>query len=248
MSSTCESPPELDDKQLLAYLDEPAAEQATALHLKKCSYCSKRAESLDHFQKNLAGRLFRSTCPSTLTLGEYHLRMLPASQMLIVAQHVRECPHCARETAELNEYLSDFAQAPNEILPEKRKTIMARLIGGQTEPNLQGEHSLASAFATLRGESQGPIVLEADGIVILLGFARASSGKVSIIGQLAADHQEDWTGAAVELQQTDTTPLIASLDDLGAFTFEALHPSPIQITITSPDGTSVQSPNIQIDV
>ena len=125
---------------------------------------------------------------------------------------------------------------------------MARLIGRQTGPGPQGEHSLAPVFATLRGESQGPIILEADGIVILLGFARASSGKVSIIGQVAADNQEDWTGAAVELQQTDTTPLIASLDDLGSFTFESPDASPIQITITSPDGTSVQSPNIQIDV
>lgn len=248
MSSTCISPPELEDKQLFAYLDDHNSDQETALHLKRCSHCRKRVEALDRLHKSLSSRLYRSTCPSSLTLGEYHLRMLPASQMLVVAQHVRECPHCARETAELKDFLSEFAQAQKDLHPGKGKTIIARLIGGQTEPGSHGEHSLAPAFATLRGEGQGPIVLGADGIVILLGFAPATSGQVSIIGQVAADNQEYWTGAAVELQQTEMTPLIASVDDLGAFTFEALPASPIQITITSLDGTSVQTPNIQIDV
>ncbi|MGD8405599.1 MAG: hypothetical protein PVJ21_18215, partial [Anaerolineales bacterium] len=108
---TCISPPELDVRLLMAFLDGEA-DQETTLHLQKCDHCRDRAKTLEREQKLLTSRLYRASCPSTDELGEFHLRMLPSNQMLIISQHVRECPLCTREIGQLKEYLSDLTPGP----------------------------------------------------------------------------------------------------------------------------------------
>ncbi|MEP6894109.1 MAG: hypothetical protein ABI986_00750, partial [Chloroflexota bacterium] len=103
----CKFPPEIEDQKLLAYLDDEV-DHKTRLHLEQCSYCLDRAKELASVHNRLTARLYRLTCPSSLELGEYHLHMLPASQMLIVAQHLRECQHCSREVNELQSYMSEL--------------------------------------------------------------------------------------------------------------------------------------------
>ena len=100
----------------------------------------------------------------------------------------------------------------------------------------------------LRGERKGPIILEAEGVVITLDVEPGSDGQVSILGQVAADEQDQWTNASVELQQADRQPITTSLDDLGAFRFEIVRPGATQIMITSTEGVVIQSPNIDIAV
>ena len=241
MFTNCISPPELDDKQLLAYLDNREADPATALHLKKCPYCREKAEALDRLQKRLTTKLYRFDCPSPLELGEYHLRMLPSPQMLVVAKHARECPHCAREIAELEEFLGDRASAEGDSLIGKAKVLIARLLGGNQE-------SMAPGVSALRGETKGPLTFEADGMLITLDFQPAAEGRVTIIGQVAAEDQDQWTGAEVKIEQADGSKETARIDDLGAFHIEETFSGPIQITVTSPDGIEVQIPNIDINI
>jgi len=236
----CISPPELEDSRLLAYLDGEA-DQQTRSHLERCEYCRGKANALGRFQDNLTSRLYRITCPTSLELGEYHLRVLPDSQMLLVAQHVRECPHCTREIAQLTDFLSDLTPTLEENLLGKVKVLLARLVGGQT-----AEAGSAPAFSALRGEAKGPLVFEADGIVITLDVQSSLQQQVSILGQVAADNQDQWIEAVVQLQQADIPELTASLDDLGAFGFEGVRLGSIQLTITSTHGIEVLIPNIDI--
>jgi hypothetical protein len=244
----CVSPPELDDRQLLAYLDDHEANQETALHLKDCPYCNKRTEALMRLQNRLATRLHRLTCPSPMELGEYYLRTMPDAQKLIIAQHLRECRHCEEEFAQLTIFLSDLSPDTDKSFPGQVKVIIARLIGGQADTSPQGIPSSTPAFTALRGEGKGPLIFEADDIVISLDVQPSSKRQVSILGQVAADDQDQWTGALVELQQVDAPPLTASLDDLGAFRLEAVRPGFIQIKITSPAGIEVKIPDIDITV
>jgi hypothetical protein len=102
------------------------------------------------------------------------------------------------------------------------------------------------AFA-LRGESEGPVIFEAEGVVIILDMQPADEGKLNVLGQNAADDQEEWTGATVTLQQIDES-YTTYLDDLGAFRFEEIPSGPGQITITSQQGTEIKIPNIDIKV
>lgn len=238
MFTNCVSPPELDDKQLFAYLDNQDANPETALHLKECPYCREKAEALERLQKRLTRRLYRIACPSPMELGEYHLHLLPASQMLVLRQHLSECPHCSREIAELDEFLN--TQEAGVI--GKAKVILARLLGENNENRLPG------GLGALRGEAKGPTTFEADGVLITLDVQAGAAGRTILVGQVAAEDQDQWTGAIVKLQQTRTPPATVLLDDLGAFQYDDAHPGSIELTITSPYGIEVQIPSINIDI
>ncbi len=239
MTTSCVSPPELSDGQLLAYLDHPEANQEIALHLTQCSYCRQKAETLERFQETLAARLYRTDCPPSLELGEYHLRMLPASQMLVISQHVRECPHCASEVAELESFLGDQTPSPEDSLLGRAKVLVARLVGG-------GELTFTPSPAALRGEGKGPITFAAEGIIIVLDIQRTTEGKANILGQIAADHQDDWTGALVELRRDNLLQISTTVDDLGAFQCEGVMPGQQELRIFPKNGSVVVMSNFEV--
>jgi hypothetical protein len=239
---TCISPPEPEDWLLTAFLDDEADQDLT-LHLQECSHCRERVEALAREQNLLTSRLFRISCPSATELGEYHLRMLTAPQMLMVSQHLRECPHCTLEIDQLKEFLSDLAPGTAGNPLQQAKVLVARLLGGGDQSSAMGEPSFA-----LRGESKGPMTFKADDIVIVLDIQPTIEGKVNILGQVAADDQEQWTGSTVKLQQTNGLQTTVFLDDLGAFRFEKALSDSVKITITSPHGVEVQFPNIDINI
>jgi len=230
----CITSPALDDTQIVSYIEGEADDEIVA-HIKKCPYCADRANRLTLFQNRLRTRFYRSTCPSSMELGDYYLGLLSPSRELVVAQHVRECPLCSRDVAELQEYLTEPDPRPGMLEPAK--VLIARLAGG---PSGQ------PAYSALRGESKGPLVFEADGVVITLDIQPRPNGQISILGQVAAEDQDQWTGAEAQLIQPDISELRSTLDDLGAFSFEDVRPGSAQLKITSPNGVEVQVPNIEI--
>lgn len=244
----CISPPELDDRQLLAYIDGDADHQV-ATHLAQCPYCREKARHLSHWQNQLTAKLYRINCPSSIELGDYHLGLLPTAQTVSIAQHVSDCPHCKREVAQLRDYLRGELAPASEVGPmERAKVLIARLVGGPGEPGLDGRLALAPVLAGIRGEAKGPLTLEADGILIVLDVQLAAEGRVTILGQVAADDQDHWNGASVELRQSGVPQMMAVIDDLGAFRCEGLPPGPTEILIIPSSGSAVLIPNINIAV
>ena len=239
MTQQCALPPELDDKQLLAYLDDQA-DESTLLHLNACAYCREKAATLEHFQKNLTTRLYRFACPPPIELGEYHLRTLPSAQMLSIAQHVRECPSCSREVAQLEGFLSDLDVRTQTGLPEKARVLIAQLVGA-------GTGSLAAA-AALRGEEKGPLSFAAEGMMIVLDIQPTVQGKVNLFGQVAADDQDAWTGRVVELWTENQRQFSGTLDDMGAFQWEGVMPGWYELRITAGDGSAVIVPSFQVSL
>jgi len=233
---TCISPPEPEVRLLMAFLDGEA-DPETTLHLQQCDHCRDRAKTLEREQKLLTSRLYRASCPSTDELGEFHLRMLPSDRILVISQHVRECPLCTREIDQLKEFLSDLAPVAEGNLLQQTKQLVAQLVSGRGAPSAAGEPSFA-----LRGESDGPLTYEAGGILIVIDIQEAVDGKINILGQVAADLQDDWTAALVKLKQKDQPELTTTVDDLGAFRFEGLSPGPVDIQIEARDGTEIVIP------
>ncbi len=238
MSTNCVLPPELDDTQLLAYLDDPQTSQETAHHIDICPHCRLRADNLQRYQKRLTTELYRITCPTPMELGEYHLRTLTAPQRLVVAQHLRECPHCIHEISRLEEFLSELT--PRSDVLDAARILFARLVSGGTQTGY------SQASPALRGATKPLPIFETEGVVISLDLQQGLHGETSILGQMAADDQDQWTGATVELKQAYLTPMYSSIDDLGAFKFDNVDPGPLQMTITSPDGTVIQTEAIFI--
>jgi hypothetical protein len=233
----CISSPALDDTQIMRYVDGEADEPVVA-HIKECPYCAEKASQWTLLQKGLRKQFYRSTCPTPMELGDYHLGLLPAPQALVVAQHVRECPLCTREVADLEDFLEDLARMEDNLLAQA-KVLVARLVGGE-------KSTLTPNFAALRGEAKGPITLEADGVVIVLDIQSTKEGKVNILGQVAADDQEQWTDALVELRQGGELQFSSTVDDLGAFHAEGIIPGSKELRIIPKDRSLIVVSNFEV--
>jgi len=232
----CISSPALDDSQIIRYVEGESDETVVA-HINECAFCREKASQWALLQNRVKKALYQVSCPTPMELGEYHLGLLPPAQVLVIAQHLRECPLCRREAAELQ----DFLTAPDAGLLDTLKVLIARLIN-------PAENGYTPAGVALRGAAKGPLSFEADGVSITLEVQPAPNGQLALVGQLAADDHDQWTGAKVELQQADAPRLTASMDDLGAFRFEGVHPGVIQVTIRSLYDLQVEIPNIDIAV
>jgi hypothetical protein len=231
----CITSPALDDTKIVSYIEGEADDAVTA-HIQECPYCAEKASRWAVLQNRLRKQLYRVTCPTPEVLGDYHLRLLSAPQVLVVAQHLRECPLCRQEVTELENFLSDLAPK-EESLFGQAKVLIARLVGGTGS---------APAFAALRGEAKGPITLEANGIVIVLDIQPAMGGKVKILGQVAAGDQEQWTGALVELRQYNELQSSATVDDLGAFQVEDIIPGSKELRMIPKDSSVMVISNFEV--
>jgi hypothetical protein len=234
--TNCVFPPELDDQQILTYLDDPDAHPEIAHHLEQCPYCREKTNDLDQFQKRLTRGLYRATCPTPMELGEFHLRALAAPQRLVIAQHLRECPHCTQELSELERFLSDIAPQPSRIEPIK--VLIARLVNGGAQVALRGEVSSSRVFMV-------------DDTVITLGVQTSPDGEVSLhgsVGEIDVEKQKAWIGARVELKQTYLSPLFSYVDEYGGFFFTDLSPISTQVIIISTTGIAVQTEQVNLKV
>lgn len=229
----CISPPQLEDRQLLAALDGEGG-ASVAAHLEACPSCRARRDLLASQQGWLEARLFRGDCPSTIELGDYHLGLLPVARSVAIARHVIECPHCTREVAELRAYLVPLAPPQGDGLLEDLKVLVARWLGAPKEGGLA-----APGLAVLRGGAPGPLTLEADGILLLLDIQPGEAGALQLLGQVAAPDQDRWTGAAVELRRDGGLQGQAAVDDLGAFRLSGLSPGLVDLQLLPPGGPLV---------
>ena len=231
----CITSPALDDIQIMSYI-EGEADDTVVAHMRECPYCSERARQWTVLQKDLKKRLYRVECPTPMELGDYHLGLLAAPQALLVAQHVRGCPLCRREVAELQEFLIE--PVGNEGFLGTARKLIAQLVGGAD--------GLASSSVALRGEVKGPLTLEAEGVVIILDLQPANGGMVNILGQLAADDQDRWTGAKVEFHQGDRLEFSATVDDLGGFQAEGIMAGSHELQIFSKDNSLIVVANFEV--
>jgi hypothetical protein len=234
----CISSPALDNAAIISYV-EGEVDDAVAVHMKECPFCRERASQWKQLENRLQKQLYRVSCPTPMELGEYHLGLLPEPQVSAIEQHLQECLLCSRELKKLKDFLG--APAPSTNFLAAVKVLVARITGPL-------ENGFSPMAVALRGDTKGPLTFEADDVVITLEVQQEPNGQVSLVGQMAADDQDQWTAAKVELQQADSSQLTASMDDLGAFRFEEVLPGAIQITIKSLSGIHIQIPNIDISV
>lgn len=94
----CISPPQLETRELLAYLAGEAG-PGIAAHLADCPACRSRAEALAGEDRRLIGILFRAQCPSADDLVDLAEGSLDPGRRPELARHVAGCPLCQRDQA-----------------------------------------------------------------------------------------------------------------------------------------------------
>ena len=219
----CITSPALDNVAIAQYVDGEA-DEAVIAHIQQCPFCSEKARQWTLLQNSLRKQSYRVDCPTPMELGDYHLGYLPDSQELVVAAHLRECVLCRRDVAVLENFLGSLA--PETSLLGAVKVLIARLISGQGDP----------ARGALRGGGKEPLTYKANGNVIVLDIQTTNEGKVSIFGQVAADDQDQWTGALVELRKDDQLQASTEIDDLGSFQYTSVIPGGQELRILSQSG------------
>ena len=164
----------LIDGELLAYLAGDADATTTA-HLAACPECQQRATALATQEHRLTVRLYRRDCPPSLTLSEYELGLLSATESRTIAHHLRRCLHCAKELQILTNYLADVAStidmAPTEGLFERARVLVARLV--EELPTVDALGSLLTgqpswAAAGVRGDAGAHLVYAVDDVQVIL--------------------------------------------------------------------------------
>jgi hypothetical protein len=233
----CTSPPELDDRELLTYIDGEADREVVA-HLERCPRCRERARRLARLQGRLTAQLYRVTCPSPQALGEHQLGVLPPVEAEAIAIHVAGCPQCAREVAQLGDYMAELAPglelSPLERAKEHVRVLVARLVSGGPGGGPLKLPALAPAYAGVRGEGEGPYVYQADDIQVAIEVQEDAErpGRKVILGLIIGTQAG---GVLVHLWQADQRVAEVPADELGNFVIPDLAPGSYELILSGPE-------------
>lgn len=212
--SDCIDPAEIKEGDLMAYVDGSAGDTVRQ-HVSRCAACAAEAQSLVAMQRSLVGTLYRFSCPSPDALAGYLARDLDRNDALLVTQHVRECPHCARELAALAR-----AGRPGAGLVRKAMEALEAVLvrpAGEWQP------------AVVRGAPGGLVGTEryqADEVEVLLALedpvARGDSQDVTGLLHIGGRVPEGVGEATVELYLDEGLVGLAQVSARGQFHFEGL--------------------------
>jgi len=222
MTLHCIDPGALEEGERLAYLEGTATDSVQA-HLAQCPYCRACLTEMRRAQALLRAVLWRHACPAPERLGLYQLRLLPAEEQLLLAQHVRACPHCQRElqalaAEETQPSLLQRWRAALDVLP-------ARLV-----PVAFAAGNLRGGGVPLQHFRAGTLDIH---ISVQPGHKR---GQRTLLGQLFPPEGElaALVGQEVWLLQHDEA-WAAALETDGLFIFEGLEPGTYQLGLAWQD-------------
>lgn len=233
----CVRSPKLSDGELLAYLAGDADPSAIA-HLAECTLCRQRANLLATQEKQLMTSLYRAQCPSSLTLGEYHIGFLSTTETRAIDLHVLHCPHCHRELQLLTAYLTavsptlETATAPT--LWDRSRVLVARLV--EELPNLSALNGLtagsALAVAGLRGQVGDQLVYAVDDVQVIIDVQpdlQALTQRMLLGLLLGVPTPQNVTA---QLWRADQPVATTVVDELGNFIIAALTPGTYDLILS----------------
>lgn len=223
----CITPPGLDDWQIVSYIDGEADDTVKA-HIEQCSFCRQKADQWGVVQKNMKRRLYRHNCPSPMELGEYHLGLLPSPQKMVVTQHLRGCPVCRLEVAQLEEFMQEPTPQPDII--QSIRVLIAKLISGGGVSQDQTGSSLFPVSAGLRGEENEPFLYQAGNVQIVIDVQDdvEQTGNKVLLGLVTGLESDDFI---IEVNRGGQMIATASVDEIGNFIVSNLVPGNYQVIL-----------------
>jgi len=238
------------DRELLAYLGGDA-DVAITTHLAGCRDCQQRAANLAAVEQRLTTSLFRFDCPPSLVLGEYQLGLLSAADTRALDAHVKLCPHCAGELADLHTYLCAVAPTlelePTSTIFDRARLVVARL--AQDLSSFGAPSGVMPAAAGMRGEVGDQLVYTVDAlgdavqVVIDVQADAQNPTQRMILGLiLGLSTPQQLTAHLWHTDQAATTTLV---DQLGNFVLTGLMPGAYDLILRG-DQTEIYLQNLSI--
>jgi hypothetical protein len=203
VTETCINPTEINEGDLMAYVDG-TADQAVIEHVHRCPACARQAQELATLQATLTARLYRASCPTPDQLIAYQRGELRGNERLTVAQHLRQCPHCARELAALAHDEEEDVN-PGERF---RTAIEVRVVPGM-------RRSTAQVYRLCHVK-----------VTVTQRLSQANPGRWDLSGQvdLGGCGPESIDGTTAELYRGQELVTTTAVGPRGQFTFRNLEP------------------------
>lgn len=154
MIFNCIAPEEINEDDLLVYLDDPAGlEKATRqqleAHLAQCAGCAEYLAALRQAEQLFQAGLFRQSCPDLDSLLQYQAGFLSAAAYQSIQHHLTTCVYCPQELAQLARVEPTLESVVQPVVPPLKQWLEAgrHLIKAVLRPATQ------TSFA-LRGQPQ----------------------------------------------------------------------------------------------
>jgi anti-sigma factor RsiW len=194
-----------------------------------------KSEELEAY---LAAAFYRRSCPSPDELGEYQLGLLDRKRTAAITRHLAECPHCARELAQLRSFLGDLAPEPQldqvEVARERVRVVVARLVGGARDLLRPQQSAFEPIPVGVRGSDEGPARYEAEDVEIIASPQPNAEepDRLTLHCLVAGIDPAGWTA---HLWQSGALVAVASIDEVGNFSVSGLAPGSCELVLAGPD-------------
>jgi hypothetical protein len=180
-------------------------------------------------EKAFLATLYRMDCPETTELGEYHLGLQESTRRAAIQQHLKSCPHCTRELAEMAHFLEQLQPELEVPLAERVRVLVARLVSGA---GFAAGLAPSPAYAQ-RGATQ-PLRIYQAGAAQLTLETTALPGDPQrrvLLGLLVGLESG---GMLAGLWRAGEKLTSTALDELGNFTLEAPAPGVYDLILSNP--------------
>lgn len=235
-------------EQLISYLDS-VADPAVIEHIDGCVECQRRARQLARSQHRFAAKLAGNKCPSTMRLGEYHLRLLNRSELEPLREHIRGCATCL---ANLNELAAEVGPPVAMTRQKKRKAKRAgpesrttpftsaifypKMQQAQMSQGLRG--AAASSAGNLAASSSLDYMIDLGKISIRLVRSATNMNRIDITGLLLGV-QAPFNKVTLLAADTDEEVASVPVNRLGGFTIEDVQSGAYDLELVAPNEFSV---------
>lgn len=225
--------PQLNDAQLLAYLDG-ALDEEQARAVEQTPGSQQRLRELAEQERQLTSGLYRAICPEPLELGEYALQRLPVERREVIDNHLEACPHCAEEVAAIGRYLEAISSDLEIGVLEQVRILIARLVSGGGQRGRGGEEGAPGfgmpALVGVRGDDEEPLLYDASAVQVSLEVQEDGGrpGRKTILGLILGEANDDWHA---RLWQEGERVAESAVDDLGNFVLSDLEPGSYDLII-----------------
>lgn len=182
---------------------------------------------MSDIERKLRSTLYRAFCPDSAELGDYHFGLLAAGRRLEIHAHLRDCPHCTRELAELGAYLDSVRGDLEPGLGAQLRRLVASLV---TPGAPSGAWS--PALAGVRGEAGETLSFSAEGYHIVLDIQTdpEQPDRKSILGLLVGS---ETAGFTARLYRQGVLVAQTQADEYGSFAVNPLPPGEYSLSLSS---------------
>ena len=222
----CIDPQLIQEGALLAFVEGEADSQVRA-HVENCPACASKVRELQEMSQILQTGLYRIACPSPVELMKFQDGAPSPADRLIIAAHLRSCPLCPTELAEMIATEESNTNLISYFFRNALSVIQASLISPpRIAVRSRGQEmqiGLSSGGVAARGGT-APLLYQAEGVTILIGFQPATANQPagSLIG--TAGPVVKAAGREVWLFQEGTELKSTITNHLGDFAFEGINP------------------------